>query len=133
MTGSGWPLMSDMSAVEVIAGVLAGPHRVWSEYDGDNELMVRCRCDVDNPHLTNGVPDGAWMPLSQYHIHVAAEVDKALGGLTREAALSYSPPNDPDSATFHTDPVDIKALRTFLGSSVDVYRWVGGWTPEEAS
>ena len=106
--------MSDVSAVDVIAGVLAGPHRVWSEYDGDNELMVRCRCDVDNPHLTNGVPDGAWMPLSQYHIHVATEVDKALGGLTRE--------HD------HTVLIDGAGRAVRLDN---VARWIGGWKPEE--
>lgn len=107
--------MSELSAVEVIAGVI-GNHR----YSLMDVPVHRCVCGVDV-----GRDDGAMDD------HRATEVDKALGGLTREAALSYSPPNDPDSATFHTDPVDIKALRTFLGSSVDVYRWVGGWTPEE--
>ena len=114
--------MSDMSAVEVIAGVLR--EHIIDIKAGSDDLWF-CECGhVLGSDFTDGID---MVP------HLAAVVDKALGGLRREAALSYSPPNDPDSATFHTDPVDIKALRTFLGSSVDVYRWIGGWTPEEAS
>lgn len=60
--------------------------------------------------------------------HVAAEVDKALGGLTLESGLSYTPPNDPDNPRIITDRIDARAVRAFRGMSTEVSRWVSGWT-----
>lgn len=79
--------MSDMSAVEVIAGVLRqrqpyGLEPEWAE-------------------------------------HVAAEVDKALGGLAREVSQATRMCSYPGS--------DGPCVGKHHG------RWVGGWTPEEAS
>lgn len=54
-----------------LAEVLAA-HAVWDELDDrDGPAMVRCRCDVDNPHITNGVEDGGWMPRAEHHKHQA--------------------------------------------------------------
>ena len=64
--------MSDI--VDRIAEVIA-QHYAW---DGPQDMhIVRCRCDVDDPSMTNGVEDGGWMPFDEYTAHVAGEVSAA--------------------------------------------------------
>lgn len=128
--------MSDVSAVEVIAGVI-GNHR----YSLMDVPVHRCVCGVDV-----GRDDGAMDD------HRATEVDKALGGLTRER----KPVNQKNRAKpcgncghlkgVHAEPCVI-LVRDGLGVhecgcpehtytepvTEWVGRWIGGWTPEEAS
>ena len=128
--------MSDVSAVEVIAGVI-GNHR----YSLMDVPVHRCVCGVDV-----GRDDGAMDD------HRATEVDKALGGLARER----KPVNQKNRAKpcgncghlkgVHAEPCVI-LVRDGLGVhecgcpehtytepvTEWVGRWIGGWTPEEAS
>ena len=90
--------MSELSAVEVIAGVI-GNHR----YSLMDVPVHRCVCGVDV-----GRDDGAMDD------HRATEVDKALGGLTRE--------HD------HTVLIDGAGRAVRLDN---VARWIGGWKLEE--
>ncbi len=45
----------------------------------EDEDISRCRCDVDNPSMTNGCEDGGWMDSERFNAHIVAEVVKALG------------------------------------------------------
>lgn len=45
-------------------------HYLWDEFNSDGTQMARCRCDVDQPSITNGVPDGGWVTLDEYAAHV---------------------------------------------------------------
>lgn len=133
--------MSDVSAGEVIAGVLER-----HEYSGadrgflGNEDLEHCIC--------------GWQGTGEsvHTQHVATEVDKALGGLARER----KPVNQKNRAKpcgncghlkgVHAEPCVI-LVRDGLGVhecgcpehtytepvTEWVGRWIGGWTPEEAS
>ena len=97
------------SAVEVIAEVLMKHGRTPESHTiAGHAPLYRCGCDP------LGQPP-RW-PGAEHARHVAAEVDKALGGLTRDH--------------------DYNVLVDGAGRAVrldNVARWIGGWTPEEAS
>lgn len=63
--------------------------------------------------------------------HLAAEIDKALGGLRVESALRVTV-NQTDRRIVLTDPTDISAARRFAteenNTLADVSRWVSGWS-----
>lgn len=96
--------MSDMSAVEVIAGVLD-----QHSCSGAEPGLVVCYCDGNDRFESFR----AWAE------HVASEVDKALGGLRQEkswrvgqvAGLVLDDTKSPDA-------------------EVIARRWVGDWTRE---
>lgn len=69
--------MSDVSAVEVIAGVLRKHGRTPESHPiGGHAPLYRCGCDpLGQPPRWSG---------TEHAQHVAVEVDKALGGLARE-------------------------------------------------
>lgn len=90
--------MPDKSAVEAIAGVLAA-HEL--RYNIGNE----CTC---GGWLDSG--PGWRRVLHNWRDHLAAEIDKALGGLRRE------------TANLAAYPADNVAMHD---------RWIGGWTPTE--
>lgn len=46
-------------------------HYLWDEFNNTDGRRARCRCDLTNPSITNGVPDGGWMPFEDYATHVA--------------------------------------------------------------
>lgn len=96
--------MSNKSPVEVIAEVIGGHGFSKTLNGGVLGWRYRCRCgDVS----------------SDYQAHVAAEVDKALGGLTREVSQATRNCSYPGS--------DGPCVGKWHG------RWVSGWTPEVAS
>ena len=104
--------MSDKSAVEVIAGVLES-HLL--RYNIGHE----CTC---GGWLDTG--PGYRRVVHNWQEHLAAEIDKALGGLSRELRI-----NSMSSAGCTTDT---KTGETTWHSDIrrDA-RWVGGWTPME--
>ena len=99
--------MSDVSAVEVIAGVLRKHGRTPESHPiGGHAPLYRCGCDpLGQPPRWSG---------TEHAQHVAEEVDKALGGLTRE--------HD------HIVLIDGAGRAVRLDN---VARWIGGWKLEE--
>ena len=100
-------LMSDMSAVEVIAGVLAGHRKSWYVQSG----VATCTgCDWTRFGTISRTDEA-------HQKHLAAEVDKALGGLTREVSKGTR----------------VCSLAGAEHEGMAHGHWIGGWTPEEAS
>lgn len=54
-------------------------HYLWDGYTDSDGTVARCRCDLDNPSITNGVEDGGWMTQNDYYAHVAAVLVAELG------------------------------------------------------
>lgn len=66
-------------------------HYLWDYYDAyDASAYARCRCDVDNPSMTNGCEDGGWMRLDDYCRHVATLVTDHLVDLAGHGQLLAS-------------------------------------------
>jgi hypothetical protein len=69
--------MSSTRANRAIADVLR-QHYLWDECNDEAGRIARCRCDVDDPSITNGVPDGGWRKFDEHIQHVADEVEAGL-------------------------------------------------------
>ncbi|SIC68214.1 hypothetical protein [Mycobacteroides abscessus] len=85
----------------------------WGQHDG----WWECCCQ-------HGGPLVPWTPE-----HVAAEVDKALGGLTRAEAFRLTVKQT--GRFIILDDVDVKAARKIANNErnlTEVSRWVSGWT-----
>ena len=115
--------MPDKSAIEVITEVLrehrpsiaseVGPEPYWC---GDDE--------------TDGC--GSWNRTThaRWRDHLAAEIDKALGGLHREYHANFS--NGDEFGCYDRDAYDgIVAYHGACSTQLrGQSRWVSGWTPE---
>lgn len=95
----------------------------WAVADSD---FYACRCGEETPQGT-GV-NAIW-----WHAHLAAEIDKALGGLAKAWAAVLS-----DGSFFgpHHEPLSPDArnraeadVAEHEGATLS-HRWVSGWTPE---
>ncbi len=107
--------MSNKSPVEVIAEVLrAHVYPATSSLIQSGETLgYRCRC---GELISVAAKDPG------HHAHLAAEVVKALGGLTLESC-HYS--------AFDTVAVRGGQTSTYIGER-SACRWVSDWTPEVA-
>ncbi|OBK04050.1 hypothetical protein A5637_13290 [Mycolicibacterium fortuitum] len=107
--------------------LIADVHYVH-EWRGD---FLGCRCGWNWPEERTHFC-GEEERISKAHsAHVAAEIDKALGGLRVESALRVTV-NQTDRRIVLTDPTDISAARRFAteenNTLADVSRWVSGWS-----